>query len=99
MNEAIEKFLNCPVVFGLEAQGHIQTVESMLADGKGWEEIGKAINWDGDTAEKFYQRYLAANGKGYWIREACQKHTGRFNLECPGCNMNNATFVETEESK
>lgn len=45
---------NIPVQVGLRAQGHIPTVERMLAEGKSWDEIGAAINWDGATAAEWY---------------------------------------------
>lgn len=50
---------DAPVAFGLEAQGHIQTIETMLADGADWQEIGRSINWDGETAKSYYERHLA----------------------------------------
>lgn len=43
--------------FGLVQQGHIQTVERMLDEGKRWDEIGKAINWCPDTARDWYTSY------------------------------------------
>ncbi|WP_222046733.1 hypothetical protein [Rhizobium laguerreae] len=48
-------------LFGLEAQGHIPTIEAMLAEQADWQEIGRRILWDGDTAKAHYQRYLARN--------------------------------------
>lgn len=42
---------------GLEAQGHIPKIEAMLAEGKAWSEIGKAIGWHGPTAHEWYDRY------------------------------------------
>lgn len=50
------------IAFGLEAQGHIQTVEAALAEGADWQEIGQRINWDGETAKSYYERYLARKG-------------------------------------
>lgn len=44
------------VVVGLRDQGHLPTVERMLADGASWLEIGKAIGWDGPTAQVWYLR-------------------------------------------
>ena len=46
-----------PVIFGLKAQGHIPTVERMLAEGETWAEIGKAIGWCPKTAERHYGWY------------------------------------------
>lgn len=47
-----------PIVFGLEAQGHIPAVEAALAEGADWQEIGRRIGWDGETAKAYYQRHL-----------------------------------------
>lgn len=47
------------VVFGLEAQGHIPTIEAALEEGADWEEIGRRILWDSETARVYYERYLA----------------------------------------
>jgi hypothetical protein len=40
---------------GLRQQGHLPTVERMRAEGASWAEIGKAIGWSGDAAEKWYE--------------------------------------------
>lgn len=53
---------DAPILFGLEAQGHIPTVESMLRDGRDWPFIGRVIGWDGETAKSYYERYLARRG-------------------------------------
>ena len=42
------------VKIGLRAQGHLPTVERMLAEGKSWAEIGKAIGWNGDAAARWF---------------------------------------------
>lgn len=47
-----------PVLFGLEQQGHIPTIENMLREGRDWPFIGRAINWEPSTAKAFYERYL-----------------------------------------
>jgi len=47
------------IAFGLEAQGHIPTVEAMLADGLDWPAIGRRIGWHGETAKQYYERHLA----------------------------------------
>ena len=47
------------IQFGLEAQGHIPTIEALLADGADWEAIGKAIGWHGPTARQYWERHLA----------------------------------------
>ena len=51
------------VRFGLEAQGHIPTIEFLLKVGASWATIGRKIGWHGPTAERFYLRYLARLGK------------------------------------
>lgn len=57
MNDFPPELLNAPVVFGLQAQGHIATIENMLKEGKSWEEIGSAIGWCYETAEKHYFKF------------------------------------------
>lgn len=55
------------VKIGLEAQGHIPTIEGMLAEGRTWEEIGRRIGWDGETARTWYADHLEdrrAGGQG-----------------------------------
>lgn len=52
----LEAVLSRPFKFGLRAQGHLPTVERMLADGATWVEIGKEIGWCPVTAEQWYQR-------------------------------------------
>jgi len=55
-----DKFLdnwgNKPMSFGLKAQGHIPTIETMLSHGKSWDEIGEVIGWHPETAKSFYDR-------------------------------------------
>jgi hypothetical protein len=46
--------MNAPVVFGLQRQGHIPTIEKMLKEGATWEEIGKEIGWCAETAKEHY---------------------------------------------
>jgi hypothetical protein len=44
------------VKFGLREQGHMTTVDRMLAEGKTWDEIAKAVRWsDGETVKRFYE--------------------------------------------
>lgn len=50
--------MNVPVLFGLQAQGHIPKIEEMLSKGLGWQEIGAAIHWDPVTAERHYRLHL-----------------------------------------
>lgn len=50
--------VNARVVFGLEAQGHIPAVEAAIAEGADWQEIGRRIGWDGETAKTYYLRHL-----------------------------------------
>lgn len=59
MNDKLEEALgNAKVVFGLKNQGHIPTIEKMLAEGKQWDDIGLAIHWCPITAREHYERYL-----------------------------------------
>lgn len=46
------------VCFGIEAQGHIPTIERMLREGAAWSEISQAIGWDRDAAAQHYLWYL-----------------------------------------
>jgi hypothetical protein len=50
------------IVFGLEAQGHIPTIEKILdefgSNEFSWEKIGKEINWCPKTACYHYVTYL-----------------------------------------
>jgi len=55
----LKEIMDMPILFGLEAQGHIPTIEKMLSEGKSWEEIGKTIGWCHDTAKEHYERYLS----------------------------------------
>lgn len=41
--------------FGLRPQGHIPTIERMLTEGADWQQIGKAIGWDPEAAERHYR--------------------------------------------
>ena len=49
-----EEIMNAQVRFGLKQQGHLPTIEKMLKNNATWEEIGKAINWDPETAKEHY---------------------------------------------
>lgn len=57
LEELMKQFGGVRIRFGLEAQGHIPTVERMLAEGKNWDEIGDVIGWCGPTAKEYYERY------------------------------------------
>ena len=46
------------VCIGLEAQGHIPTIEQMLRDGATWSDISLAIGWDAKTAARHYLWYI-----------------------------------------
>lgn len=48
------------VTFGLQAQGHIPTVERMLAEGATWDRIGDAIGWHPVTAREHYELHQLA---------------------------------------
>lgn len=54
-SDAMKKLMETPIVFGLRAQGHLDTVKSMLADGCSWTEIGRVIGWEPEAAERFYE--------------------------------------------
>jgi hypothetical protein len=54
--ESLQEILgDTKVLIGLRQQGHIPTVERMIAEGKSWDEIGKAIGWDGKAAMEWYE--------------------------------------------
>lgn len=66
----VEKaLLNAPVKFGLVAQGHVPTIDRMIAEGKDWPEIGAAIGWEPDTAMR---HYLKLCEKPYRIAKAIE---------------------------
>jgi hypothetical protein len=46
------------VLFGLQQQGHLPTIEKMLGAGESWDAIGKAIGWDPATASDWYNKAL-----------------------------------------
>ena len=58
LKELLKVFDGVRIQFGLEAQGHIPTVERLLSEGKTWDEIGDVIGWHGPTAKEYYERYL-----------------------------------------
>lgn len=71
--DAIEKS-NCKIVFGLESQGHIPTIEAELKKWNNnesdvdmtytkvvWDSIGKKIGWCPMTASLSYFKYLNNN--------------------------------------
>jgi hypothetical protein len=49
---------NSPIAFGLVQQGHIPTIERMLAAGASWKEIGNEIGWMADSAYDHYSKYV-----------------------------------------
>lgn len=51
--EVFDILKNAPILFGLRAQGHLPTVERMIAEGASWDEIGRAIGWTGDAVANF----------------------------------------------
>lgn len=63
VDEIVDFIGNTPIQFGLAAQSKIPIVEKMLADGSTWDEIGKAIGWDGETAKRFYGYHLEDKDK------------------------------------
>ena len=50
--------LDATVVFGLAAQGHLPTMQTMLANGDGWDAIAKAIGWERATARAHYELHV-----------------------------------------
>lgn len=56
----MEELENARVLFGLEAQGHIPTIQKMLEEGKDWNEIAKVIGWCQISAREHYERYVQA---------------------------------------
>lgn len=56
VDELVQLLKDCGVQIkiGLRQQGHLPTVERMLAEGATWDEIGKAIGWHGPTAKEWY---------------------------------------------
>ncbi len=55
IDKLIEILGDTPVLIGLRQQGHIPTVERMVAEGRTWDEIGTAIGWDGKAAQEWYE--------------------------------------------
>ena len=53
-DEFAELFEDVRIKFGLRAQGHVPTIERMLADGKSWDEIGAVIHWHPKTAKEYW---------------------------------------------
>ena len=62
MSELPQEVLNARVSFGLKP-GHVETIETMLAEGAGWGAIGKAIGWHGPTAKEYFERHKAPMGQ------------------------------------
>ena len=54
----IDILMNAPVLFGLQQQGHISTIERMLKDDASWEAIGEEIGWCPKTAKEHYERHV-----------------------------------------
>lgn len=63
MNQFPDELLNAKVVFGLQAQGHIPTIERMLSLGSSWVEIGNEIHWCPITAREHYERFKQEEDK------------------------------------
>lgn len=57
IDELIALLKECGVTpkLGLRQQGHMATVQQMLAMGATWDEIGLAIGWHGPTAKHWYE--------------------------------------------
>ena len=75
---SLEDDLNVPILFGLQAQGHIKTIEDMLSRGATWREIGNKIGWCAATAREHYERYCWE--KGTWQSEVCPVLAGAIGL-------------------
>lgn len=58
-----DRIFHVPFQFGLKAQGHVPTIETMLSEGKTWKEIGKKIGWCPKTAQKYWGWYLEQKAK------------------------------------
>jgi hypothetical protein len=50
-----DALLSAPVLFGLEAQGHMPTIATMLSNGHTWDQIAKEIGWERCTARLHYE--------------------------------------------
>ncbi|MBI4596350.1 MAG: DUF5131 family protein, partial [Candidatus Tectomicrobia bacterium] len=55
LKDILEHLGRQPVLFGLGQEEKLKLVEKMLIEGKSWDEIGKAIGWDGPTAKEHYE--------------------------------------------
>lgn len=53
--DAILREAGVKVAIGLRAQGKFDTVTEMLRHGRKWDEIGTAIGWSPDAAQRWYQ--------------------------------------------
>lgn len=62
-SELMEELMNAPVLMGLQAQGHIPTIEAMLYSGCTWKQVGDRIGWCHKTAEQHYGWYLESKAK------------------------------------
>jgi len=56
----LEENLHVKIAFGLRQQGHIPTIERMLAEGADWDAIGREIGWCPQTAEQHWNWHLEA---------------------------------------
>lgn len=52
----LSPILNARISFGLQAQGHVPTIERMLSDGASWEQVGAAIGWHPATVKEHWER-------------------------------------------
>lgn len=63
-DETLPDFLlDALVVFGLERQGHITTIEKMLKEGASWDKIGKEIGRYPKTVKEHYGWYVEERSK------------------------------------
>lgn len=59
--EWVKLVINAPLAFGLEAQGHVPTIEKMLMAQKPWQEIADTIGWDRATLIEHWDHYQEVN--------------------------------------
>lgn len=55
MSNISKEIENAPIRFGLEAQGHMATIETMLGNGHTWDQIADQIGWERCTARTHYE--------------------------------------------
>jgi len=105
----LNELFDVPFKFGLEAQGHIPTIEKMLTEGKSWEEIGETIHWLPKTAEEHYEQYTDSKFKSWPEKTValicCRVGDAHWNpspgateQKCWNCNHSVMATIETVEN-